>query len=288
MSTSLWIVLALLAALLWAASSLVDKFAVNWGYRTLEVLPATYTAGFLVIALRHQQTAELWQPRYIAGGAFLACFSLLNAITLLMALRCGEVAMVSVVAGSHCVITALSATLLLGERLSSAQWLAILLAMAGICLVFGLRQAWLLTHQQGGRRRSYRWFWLALLAAVGSSGETIGLKLATTVSSGGQLTLIWEYFIASLVLHALVAGYRVRLRLRSSLFGLADGVLTGLGMLVFGAALSTGPASLVATVATAAVLFRALGGIILFGDRAGRGQWLGFCLLCIAFVLIRL
>lgn len=288
MHASLWIVLALISALLWAAGSLVDKLAVNWGYRTLEVLPATYTAGFLVVALRHQHTAELWQSRYIVSGAILACFSLLNAIALLMALRCGEVAMVSVVAGSHCIITAVTATLVLGEQLSSAQWLAVLLSMSGICLVFGLRQVWLLTRPKGKRRRSYRWFWLALLAAIGSSGETIGLKLSTAISSGGQLTLVWEYFIASLVLHAMVASYRVQLRFRSSLFGLTDGVLTGLGMLAFGAALAVGPASLVATVATAAVLFRALGGIIFFGDRAGRGQWLGFCLLCLSFVLIRL
>lgn len=284
----MWIVLALLSALLWAAASLVDKFAVNWGYRTLEVLPATYTAGFLVVALGHQHTSELWQSRYVLGGALLAVFSLLNAMALLMALRCGEVALVSVVAGSHCVITAVTATLLLGERLGSAQWLAICLAMVGMYLVFGIGQLWRSNRPVGSGRRPYRWFGLALLAAIGSSGETVGLKLATSISSGGHLTLLWEYFIASLVLHALVATYRVRLRLRSSIFGLGDGILTGLGMLTFGAALSVGPASLVATVATAAVLFRALGGILIFGDRAGREQWLGFSLLFIAFVLIKL
>jgi uncharacterized membrane protein len=283
----LWIPLALLSALLWAGSSLVDKLAVDRGYRTLELLPATYTAGFLVVAFRHQGVAELWRWRYLLSGMLLAFFSLLNSFALLMALRCGEVAMVSVVAGSHCVITAVAATLMLGERLSTSQWLAVLLSVAGVCLVFGIRQAWLLAQRRNRQKPSYRWFWLALLAAVGSSGETIGLKMATAICAGGQYSLIWEYFIASLVLHGLVATYRVRLRLRSSLFGLGDGVLTGLGMLTFGAALCEGPASLVATVATAAVLFRALGGIVFFGDRAGRGQWLGFGLLCLAFLLIR-
>jgi uncharacterized membrane protein len=99
--------------------------------------------------------------------------------------------------------------------------------------------------------------------------------------------LLWEYCIAGLILHALVATFRVRLRLRSLLFGLGDGILTGLGMLTFGAALAVGPASLVAVVATSAVLFRALGGILIFGDRAGREQWLGFCLLLVAFLLIK-
>ncbi|HBK86264.1 MAG TPA: hypothetical protein DDZ53_09570, partial [Firmicutes bacterium] len=94
-----------------------------------------------------------------------------------------------------------------------------------------------------GRNR-YRWFWLALLAAIGSSGETIALKYATHLSAGAQHSLVWEYFFAGLVCHALVALYLVRLRLSSSLFGLMDGLLTGLGMLTFGIALSLGPASL--------------------------------------------
>lgn len=286
MHASVWIVLTLLAALLWAAASLVDKFAVDWGFRTLEILPATYTAGFLVVAWGQQRTPELWQPRYLASGAVLACFSLLNAFALLWALRCGDVALVSVVAGSHSVITVLTAALLLGERLKAAQWLAVLLAVLGMYLVVGLTRG-PQARPTVGQARSARWFWLALLAAIGSSGETLVLKLATGLSSGGQLSLIWEYFLASLVLHALVASYRVKLRWRSSLFGLGDGVLTGLGMLTFGAALAAGPASLVATVATLAVLFRALGGILCFGDRAGRVQWLGFGLLVLAFCLVK-
>jgi uncharacterized membrane protein len=80
----------------------------------------------------------------------------------------------------------------------------------------------------------------------------------------------------------------VKLRFSSSLFGAMDGLLTGLGMLTFGVALSLGPASLVATVATAAVLFRALGGIVFFGDRAQRRQWFGFVILIVAFVMVQL
>lgn len=283
----MWIFLALLSALLWAAASLVDKLAVNWGYRTLEVLPATYAAGFLVVALSHQQAAELWQLRYMYSGALLAFFSLLNAFALLMALRSGEVGLVSVVAGSHCVITAVMASLLLGERLSERQWLAVSMAVVGLFLVFGISES-----LRQGRLRSketgYRWFWLALLAAIGSSGETLALKQATAISSGAHLSLLWEYFLASLVCFFLVFRYQAKLRFRSSLFGSIDGVLTGLGMLTFGLALSLGPASLVATVATAAVLFRAVGGIVFFGDRAGKQQWLGFGLLFAAFILVRI
>lgn len=281
----MWIILALLSALLWAAASLVDKLAVNWGYRTLEVLPATFVAGFVVIAWKHQHSPEVWRPEFIFTGAMLAFFSLLNAVALLMALRCGEVSLVSIVAGSHCIITAITATLLLRERLSLQHWVAISMAMVGVYLVHGgLGSA--AGGRQGGRDR--RWFWLALLAAVGSSGETIGLKLATQICPGGQLVLLWEYFIASLVIFSLALGMRVRLRLASSAFGVADGVLTGLGMITFGLALAQGPAALCATVATAAVLFRALGGVLFFGDQAGRAQWVGFCLLFCSFVLVRL
>ncbi len=280
-----WVLMSLLSALLWAAASLVDKLAVDWEYRTLEILPATYTAGFLVVAWRQQNLSELWQPQYIQSGAILAFFSLLNAFALLMALRCGNVGLVSVVAGSHCIITAGTAQLLLNERLHLGQWCAILLAFLGLALVSGSTQG-KAEHVYNGRNR-YRWFWLALLAAIGSSGETIALKYATDLSAGAQHSLVWEYFLASLVCHALVAFYVVRLRLSSSLFGLMDGLLTGLGMLTFGIALSLGPASLVATVATAAVLFRALGGVCFFGDRAAPRQWLGFAILAISFVLVQ-
>lgn len=278
--------MALLSALLWAAASLVDKLAVNWEFRTLEILPATYTAGFLVIALRQPSFADLWRAEYIVSGAMLAVFSLLNAFALLMALRCGKIGLVSIVAGSHCVITAAMAQVLFQERLLLSQWVAIAAAFVGLILVFGANDRQLEHHNANKNR--YRWFWLALMAAIGSSGETLGLKLATNLSEGAQYSLLWEYFIASLVCHVLVAFYVVKLRLSSSLFGAMDGLLTGLGMLTFGVALSLGPASLVATVATAAVLFRALGGVIFFGDRAQRRQWLGFAILIIAFVMVQL
>lgn len=283
----MWVLMALLSALFWAAASLVDKLAVNWEYRTLEILPATYTAGFMVVAWGGPRLAELLQWEHIISGAILAFFSLLNAFALLMALRRGKVGLVSIVAGSHCIITALTARMLLQEQLHWWQWCAILGSFLGLILVFGAND-----QQANGsiktNKSPYRWFWLALLAAIGSSGETIGLKFATNLSEGAQHALIWEYFFASLVCHALVAFYLVRLRVSSSLFGAMDGLLTGIGMLTFGIALSLGPASLVATVATAAVLFRALGGIIFFGDRAQRRQWLGFVILIICFVIVQL
>lgn len=279
--------MALLSALFWAAASLVDKLAVNWEYRTLEILPATYTAGFLVVAWRAPPLAELWQREHIISGAILAFFSLLNAFALLMALRRGKVGLVSIVAGSHCIITALTARMLLQEQLHWWQWCAILGSFLGLTLVYGANDAQI-NGTSPASRNPYSWFWLALLAAIGSSGETVGLKFATSLSEGGQHALIWEYFFSSLVCHALVAFYLVRLRVASSLFGVMDGLLTGLGMLTFGIALSLGPASLVATVATAAVLFRALGGIIFFGDRAHRRQWFGFAVLIICFVIVQL
>lgn len=282
-----WVLMALLSALLWAAASLVDKLAVNWEFRTLEILPATYTAGFLVVAWRQPSFSELWQAEYILSGAILAVFSLLNAFALLMSLRCGKVGLVSIVAGSHCVITAGTAQILFNEQLRLGQWCAILGAFLGLILVFGANEKQMGADCPPGRN-PYRWFWLALLAAIGSSGETIALKYATNLSAGAQHSLIWEYFIAGLVCHALVAFYIVRLRFSSSLFGAMDGILTGLGMLAFGVALSLGPASLVATVATAAVLFRALGGIFFFGDRAEYRQWLGFAILITSFVLVQL
>jgi drug/metabolite transporter (DMT)-like permease len=276
--------MSLLSALLWAAASLVDKFAVNWEYRTLEILPATYTAGFIVVAWGQRNTPELWQPIHILSGAGLAVFSLLNAFALLMALRRGSVGLVSIVAGSHCVLTAIAATFLFGEKIALHQWFGILLSLLGLILVHGINPAKIETD---GSKGSRLWFWLALLAAIGSSGETLGLKFATNLSAGAQYALIWEYFIGSLVCHLLVAIYLVRLRLASSLFGLMDGFLTGLGMLTFGIALSLGPASLVATVATAAVLFRALGGVVFFGDQARASQWLGFFILICSFVLVQ-
>lgn len=282
-----WVLMALLSALLWAAASLVDKLAVNWEFRTLEILPATYTAGFLVVAWRQPRLSELWQTEYIISGAILAVFSLLNAFALLMALRCGKVGLVSIVAGSHCVITAGTAQILFNEHLQLGQWCSILGAFLGLILVFGANEKQMGNDCPPGKT-PYRWFWLALLAAIGSSGETIALKYATNLSAGAQNSLIWEYFIASLVCHALVAFYVVRLRFSSSLFGAIDGLLTGLGMLTFGVALSLGPASLVATVATAAVMFRALGGVFFFGDRAEPRQWLGFAILATSFVLVQL
>ena len=215
----------------------------------------------------------------VASGLGMSLFSMLNCVSILLALRGGPVGPVAAVAGSHSILTPLFALFLFGERLNPWQWVAVGLATAGMAIIQ-------LKQSERSHTAVWIWFSLALLGALGSSGETLLLDRTVSLQAHGSAGLVWSYFF-SFVFVSLWFLRRRQLHFgRPFYLGAADGAVSAIGMIFFAKALADGPAGLVAALSTSAVMLRALGGRLFFGDSLSAWSWVGMILAVSAFGLV--
>lgn len=274
----MWVIYTLIAAVLFASSSMVNKLAMRRHTPTDRLLPGTFLAGFaLLLAIYGWRMPGLSLSLTLSGLA-MSLFSMLNCVAILLALRAGPVGPVAAVAGSHSILTPLLALLLFGERLNFWQWVAVALAAGGMALVQCYRN-------DDDRSPAWIWFVLALLGAVGSSGETLVLDHTVTLQNDGAVGLVWSYFFSFIFTSVWFLRRRQRKFGHSFYLGAADGAVSALGMIFFAKALSGGPAGLVAALSTSAVVLRALGGKLFFNDQLPSLSWAGVVLAVAAFGL---
>ncbi len=275
----LWILSTFIAAVLFAASSMVNKVAMREETPADRLLPGTFLAGLVVLLLKQGRSLPAPSLPLVLSGLALSLFSMLNCISILLALRGGPVGKVAAVAGSHSIITPLLAWLLFAERLNSWQWTAVGVATAGMILV---------QHRQGQKAKVSTWVWfgLALLGAIGSSGETLILDKATTLQNDGISGLVWSYLFSFVFTALWFLRRRQDRGQRPFYLGAVDGAISATGMIFFAHALHGGPAGLVAALSTSAVALRAIGGRIFFGERLSLWSWLGITLAIVAFGLV--
>lgn len=278
---AMWIVYTLIASLLFAASSMVNKLAMREQTPTDRLLPGTFLAGFLLLLIYNGPRLPAANLPLVGSGLAMSAFSMLNCVAILLALRSGPVGPVAAVAGSHSVLTPLLALLLFREGLSLWQWVAVALATLGMLLV----QA----KQPSGKRGSpWAWFTLALLGAAGSSGETLVLDHAASLQQNSAAGLVWSYFFSFVTVSLWYLRRKRRNHRRPFLLGAADGAISAVGMIFFALALRNGPVGLVAALSTSAVVLRALGGRLFFRDQLPALSWLGVLLAVAAFGLVSL
>ncbi len=275
----LWIVSTLAASALFAVSSMVNKLAMRENTPTDCLLPGTFLAGFVLLLTYHGRSLPTASLSLVASGLGMSLFSMLNCVSILLALRGGPVGPVAAVAGSHSILTPLFALFLFGERLNPWQWVAVGLATAGMAIIQ-------LKQSERSHTAVWIWFSLALLGALGSSGETLLLDRTVSLQAHGSAGLVWSYFF-SFVFVSLWFLRRRQLHFgRPFYLGAADGAVSAIGMIFFAKALADGPAGLVAALSTSAVMLRALGGRLFFGDSLSAWSWVGMILAVSAFGLV--
>lgn len=275
----LWILSTFMAALLFAASSMVNKVAMQEDTPADRLLPGTFLAGFVILLIK--QGRLMPQPSFplVLSGLGMSLLSMLNCVCILLAIKGGPVGKVAAVAGSHSVITPLLAWVLFAEKLNLWQWLAVAVATLGMVLV---------QRRQGeeSRMATWKWFGLAFLGAIGSSGETLILDKTTVLQGDGIAGLVWSYFFSFIFTSLWFLRRRQRHYQRPFYLGAADGALSAVGMIFFAYALHGGPAGLVAALSTSAVGLRAIGGRVFFGEQLSGWTWLGIGLAVLAFGLV--
>lgn len=275
----MWIIYTLAASALFATSSMVNKLAMREHMPTDRLLPGTFLAGFLLLLIYNGRRLPSATFPLISSGLAMSLFSMLNCVSVLLALRSGPVGPVAAVAGGHSILTPLFALFLFGERLNLWQWVAVGLASLGMVLIQ-------LKPSGTGKAAAWIWFSLALLGALGSSGETLVLDHAVGLRSDGNAGLVWSYFFSFVFVSLWFLRRSQRSFGRPFLLGAADGAVSAVGMVFFAKALGEGPVGLVAALSTSAVMFRALGGRLLFGESLSALSWLGVILAVGAFGLV--
>ncbi len=275
----LWVLSTFVAAVMFAASSMINKVAMQEATPADRLLPGTFLAGFVVLMIKQGRIMPVPSLPLVLSGLAMSLLSMLNCVCILLALRGGPIGKVAAVGGSHSIITPLLAWLLFAEQLSLWQWGAVGLATAGMVLV---------QHHQGEAAKvaTRVWFSLAFLGAIGSSGETLILDKATVLQNDGISGLVWSYFFSFIFTSLWFLRRRQRRIQRPFWLGAADGAISAIGMVFFAYALHGGPAGLVAALSTSAVALRAIGGRVFFAERLSSWSWGGIILAVLAFALV--
>ena len=266
-----WVTYTLGAIILWGLWGIVSKLAADdlssWTTHLL------FTAGLIPPALWCSRRQKLeWKTASPKGLllAFLAGLSgALGNIAFFAALEKGNASLATTMSALYPLITVLLGTIFLKERLQFGQLIGLALAMGAI-LLFAYDEKILSTRAQLWAN----WFWLAL-TAVALWGVTGALQKKATETVSPELAFC-SFTAAFLPLGLLVlamAPLRIPQNDLSWLWGIAGGILNGVGSIFsFAAYASGGAASIVTPLGALYPGITVLLAVFLLGESIGQWQ----------------
>jgi drug/metabolite transporter (DMT)-like permease len=241
--------------------------------------------GWLIIGIAGAFYVGLPAPSHWPYLLVTTVVHTIYAALLVSAYRRGELSLTYPVArGSAPVIVALAAPLLLNDYIADTDLAAVALIVAGI-LVIGLA---------GGGADLHNRHAIVLSLATGVAIATYTLIDAAGARSGpSPHTYTAWLFVLSAIAQMMVTGLvhrgRTLVLLKPRLArGFTVGVLSAIAYAVVLWAMTVAPAALVAAVRETSVLFAALLGWGMLGERITRLRWVGVILALIGLVAARL
>jgi drug/metabolite transporter (DMT)-like permease len=207
------------------------------------------------------------------------------AALLVTAYRHGELSLTYPIArGSAPVIVALAAPYLLHEYIADADFAAVALIVSGI-LVIGLAGG-------GADFRNRHAIFLSLATGVAIAVYTMIDAAGARSGPTPHTYTVWLFVlaaIAQLVVSRIVHGKATLALLKPRLRrGVAVGFLSAVAYAIVLWAMTVAPAALVAAVRETSILFAALIGWGLLGEKITRLRWIGVILTLLGLVLVRL
>jgi drug/metabolite transporter (DMT)-like permease len=205
------------------------------------------------------------------------------AALLVNAYRHGELSLVFPIArGSGPMLVALAAPYFLKERLAVDDLVAVALIVAGI-LVIGLR---------GASIRDRHAIFLSLATGVAIATYTMIDAAGARAGASPHTYTAWLFVLAAvaqLVVTGFVHGAATPMLLKPHLrHGIAVGVLSAVAYSVVLWAMTVAPAALVAAVRETSILFAALIGWVVLGERIARLRWIAAVLTVTGLIIVRL
>jgi drug/metabolite transporter (DMT)-like permease len=221
----------------------------------------------------------------LGGFAVIGAHGWVGYLAFYRALAVGPISVVSPIVSGYAAVTILLAVLLLGERLTSVEVLAVACAFTGVVLASSDLAA------LGGGRVSAAGPLLALVAMLAIGGFVYGVSARTD-----ELGWLAPLFLARAVTTALLAATALRggawrfphrsprLLLTLALLGLLD---TG-GYVAFNLGVQQADTAIVATASAPYALVPILMGVLVLAERPARPQWAGVTLVLVGIVLLGL
>lgn len=246
---------------------------------------AAISIGWLILAIAGLFYVGLPEPSHWPYLLATTGVHTTYAALLVNAYRHGELSLTYPIArGSGPAIVALAAPLLLHEQLAGTDLVAVALIVAGI-LFIGLA---------GGGADLHNRHAIILSVATGGAIATYTLIDAAGVRSGHSphTYTAWLFVltaIAQLTVSGIVHGKATLALLKPRLRrGVAVGILSAIAYAIVLWAMTVAPAALVAAVRETSILFAALIGWALLGEKITTLRWLGVILTVIGLVVVRL
>ncbi|MGP3912854.1 EamA family transporter RarD [Nonomuraea sp. 10N515B] len=268
------------AYLLWGLSALYWPLVEPTGaveILALRVLWSPVAVGILVLALgrRRQVAAIVRRPRDLALLAFAGLLTSVNWALFIWATMNGHVVDAAL---GYFITPLVSVTLgvaLLGERLRAGQWAAIGLGAAAVAV---------LTVAYGG----FPWIALTLAATFGAYG-LIKKRVGVGAVEGLMVeTAVLFPFAAiyTVVLQASGQATFGHISVANTLLGVGSGFVMMAPMLLFGAATTRIPLSLVGMLQFLEPVVQFLIGILVFREVMPAARWAAFALLWVALAVL--
>jgi drug/metabolite transporter (DMT)-like permease len=269
------ILVGLLAALLWGIAGLVNGRASRLVGAPLAVAWALLTGALIMAVLagasgwpEHAERAD-WLWAFAAGvgtiGGLLLSYE---------SYRRGKLGVVAPIVATQGAIAAVLAVAV-GEPLGAASGVALIVIVIGVVIAAGGEPA-----EEGVERRERKSLAAPLIALAGAASFGFGLFSASQV--GDALNPFWVAFVPRVLgLVAVVVPVAMRggLRLPRPVWPLAavGGALEVSGLVAFVVA-ARDDAAIAAVMASQFAIVTALGGYLLWGEKIGRVQVAGVCL----------
>ncbi len=273
----MWVIFAVCSAVFAGITSILAKC----GIRETDSTVATAIRTVVVLAFSWLMVLIAGSQEQIGfisgkGWLFLILSGLATGASWLCyfrALQVGDINKVVPVDKSSVILTILLAFIFLGEDVSAAKAVGVVLIGAGTFLMIERSSSAEQAHGGG------RWFLYAagsavfasltsILAKVGISG--VESNLATAIRTGVVLVMAW--------LMVYVTGKQTMVKKVSARelgFIAASGLATGASWLCYYRALQDGPASIIVPVDKLSILVTVLFSYIVFGERLSKKAWAG-------------
>jgi transporter family protein len=242
----------------------------------LIIQTVSYTLLILMLALFHGGIT--WHSADIAYGLMGAIFGFAGFTLMLHSLTHGSASVNYAIFRSSFVFSAAAALLLLGENLSAAKIIGIILAFTAIVLFFRAPKRYIM------KRRSLN---IALVAMIVAAFFQMIIKLSTQVfSSPLSYLLIMSIFFGIFTLGYNIVFGTFRFPKASFLLAPINGILMGLGTLFYVSALQQGELSTAMPIIQLSFIITAILSVFFLKEEIGMCKALGIIFASIAIIVL--
>lgn len=283
----LWLIQASASALLFSFAGVLFKTNSNLKIPAHSFFIMLYTAGTLItLPLMLRNGPVLITPELVLSGALVGAGMTLGNYLLSRSLSFGPISLSSPIINANVALLVVLAVFFYGESLT---WLEGILVASLILSLLAMP----IDPNEKKSIASRAWYPAVIGASVFLAIRNGGLKVTSEMALGTFEVLFWAYLTGALIVlvtsrisaapHTPVPRRKKQM---AWFYGVIGGAFSIAGMALYGEALATGPAAIVIPIFSAYNAFLVLWGVVFFGERLSRIQWVTLAVALVAVVIL--